>query len=229
MKTLILVAYFLHTGLGSIQIPYNDPTKCGTGSYFQYPSLLCVSCDSNQIKNTDLSCKCASGFRITQNSGGPDLSCVACPSEQVTSKDGWNCVKCPIGRDYNSASKTCTPCPTNTTLVERQANGSLFPDHRQKCLACLSDTKASKEMGICQRCNSFVLAITRNSSCTCPVDASTIGKFIFLRSGGNKMAIKFSGIPQYFLNSLYIYIYSVRAFEWNSVVVGSNPTQSNFL
>ena len=185
MKTLILVAYFLHTGLGSIIIPYNDPTKCGTGSYFQHPSLLCVPCGSNQIKNTGLSCKCAFGFRITQDSGGPDLSCAACPSTEVTSKDGWSCVKCATDGDYDSASKTCRPCPAGTTLVERQANGLLFPDRRQQCLACLRDTKASKEMGICQRCNNFVLEITNSSSCTCPVDASTTGKFIFLRSNVN--------------------------------------------
>ena len=182
MKTLIVVAYFLHTGLGSIIIPYNNPAKCGADIYFQHSSLLCVPCGSNQIKNTDLSCQCAFGFRITENNGGPDLSCVACPASRVTSKDGWNCVKCAAGLRYDSASKTCEPCPINTTLVDRQANGLLFPDQQQRCLACLPDTKASKEMGICQRCNNFVLAITGNSSCTCPVDASMIGKFIFLRN-----------------------------------------------
>lgn len=38
----------------------------------------------NFISFSGLSCKCTSYFKMTQNQGGPDIQCTACPLGQVS-------------------------------------------------------------------------------------------------------------------------------------------------
>lgn len=176
IKNSLIIFSLITLATSSIIIPYKDQSKCENDFYFQASSLQCVDCGTNLNRTTDLlSCKCANGFRFTSNNGGPLVECTACGNSEVTSKDGWKCVKCRIDSEYNTLTKTCLPCPVGLSRVERQEDGVYYADNRHRCLSCISDTQAVSQQRICQRCDGNVLRITGGSSCACPV-GSRAGK-----------------------------------------------------
>ena len=164
-------------------VPYSDPTNCASNQYFQYSRLQCVDCNSNQSKSKDsLSCICKNGTRYKENKGGPLITCEACPGAEITSTDGWSCVKCTADDQYYIITKTCKPCSTGKIMVDQQESGSLYGDRRQKCISCVGGTQPGSSERVCNRCDQNVLSVTSTlaagPSCSCPVGTETaVGMF----------------------------------------------------
>ncbi|XP_012554486.2 meckelin isoform X1 [Hydra vulgaris] len=158
-------------------IPFTDPSKCQVGQYFQFSSLRCINCDTNQIKSQDgLSCVCANGFRFIKNNGGLQVQCTQCDDLQVQSSDGWSCINCPTDADFNMLTKTCNTCSGQSIAIDRQLNGEL--SSRQQCLSCQNDTQITNTyQTFCKRCDQSVLDIT-GGSCQCPVGVTVQGSVI---------------------------------------------------
>ena len=164
--SLMLVESFL--------IPFTDPSSCEDDHYFQFSTLRCIKCQSNQKKSPDgLSCICVNGFRFVKNNGGLDIQCAQCDDGQVASFDGWSCISCPTDTDFDPVTKVCKPCPDQSVVIERQLNGEF--SSRKQCLTCQNDTQiVNSQSSICNRCDQSVLDIT-GGSCQCPVGVTFQG------------------------------------------------------
>ena len=171
---IFFIAAYIQLSDQTIITPYSQSSMCLENQYFQYSSLRCVNCGTGQVKSPDsLSCICSNGTRFLVNKGGPLITCENCAANEVTSVDGWKCVKCSTDGEFNSITKTCKPCSSGQVTVDRKEDGSLYATGRQKCISCREDTYPGLSERICKRCNQAVVSVTSTLasgvSCACPV------------------------------------------------------------
>lgn len=152
----------------SVSFPFVKPQSCNEAQFFDSVQLSCRECGgedgdqrSFQRGSPDgLSCDCKVHHKlVTGDSVG--VKCQPCAVDEVTSFDGWKCIKCPT-KDVRNDTEACLPCD-NGILVEKLENSVL----KQECLDCPSSTWPDPSINRCVRCPlDFQLASDGN--CTCP-------------------------------------------------------------
>nr|XP_054774761.1 meckelin-like [Lytechinus pictus] len=124
--------------------PYTTVQQCiANGEYYNIAELRCDPCGDNQEPTVDgLSCKCTSYFKMTQNQGGQEIECTACPDGQVK------------GEAF----------PEGQINVEYTATRELFSN--RTCMACSSTSQPNPSALECERCPQSYIA--ESGSCVCP-------------------------------------------------------------
>ncbi|CAH1779425.1 unnamed protein product, partial [Owenia fusiformis] len=189
----IFVSFGIFKGLfAANHIPYQTPTDCKKGAtddpheYYDISQMKCESCSQEvafQTASADgLKCVCQKGYYLTQDFGGKDIQCQACPPNTVTSANGWACVACGAGTLYDVTSEDCQPCVDTAVAVERLQDGTWNQNSQgnnaRTCVACTANTKPSNGNSRCVRCNQVLSVLPSQSSCQCP-DAQSTGGLCF--------------------------------------------------
>lgn len=85
MKTFILLSIFLF--FSSKILAFQNATICTGNNFFDTTMMNCFSCYGNQVANSESSCKCANGYRISDsNQIGFEAACIACPTVKIYNK-----------------------------------------------------------------------------------------------------------------------------------------------
>lgn len=81
MKTFIILTIFL---IFSSKIhAFQNTTTCTGNNFFDTTMMNCLPCYGNQVFDSESSCKCANGYKISDsNQVGFEAACIACPTVQ---------------------------------------------------------------------------------------------------------------------------------------------------
>ena len=164
----LLLSWCVFTECSDFKIPYNTPQNCKEDQYFRFSTLSCEDCGPDQAslrRSEDrLSCVCRTGYKLTEDKGGPEVVCEKCVPENTTnSLDGSFCIKCPENVGFNVQTGTCESCPENSFPADRDRNGAQLTT--RKCVRCDGETRPGANFKeACRLCHSSFLD-KNNSSC----------------------------------------------------------------